>query len=233
MSYKIVITGANRGLGLEMAKQLVEAGHRVFALNRGDSPEVQALAAAHASTLSILKVDTTDEDQIAAAAAQIKKAVGSIDILINNAAIHLEGHRPALEDTDFQAIAKTFEINSIGPLKVAKHLVPLLLAGGKKTLANISSEAGSIGDCWRDSEFGYTMSKAALNMETKILQNRLKKDGVKVLAIHPGWVRTEMGGPQATLSPEESATGVLAQILKTWPLDGPIYIDYQGKTMNW
>lgn len=233
MSYDILITGANRGLGLALTRILLDKGHRVFALNRGESGEIEQLRQIYPNRLLVFRLDLRNEAAIANAVNEISKHTDSLDISISNAAIQLESHRPEIEDTDFDAISQTFEVNSIVPLKLAKHVLPLLLKGKKKLLVSISSEAGSITACWRTSEYGYTMSKAALNMQSRILQNRYAKENLKVLAIHPGWVRTDMGGPQAHLSPEESATAIATLVLKSWSIDGPVYVDHEGQEMAW
>jgi len=109
----------------------------------------------------------------------------------------------------------------------------LLLENTRRLLVNISSEAGSIGSCWRKTEYGYCMSKAALNMASAILQNRYRDESVKVLALHPGWVRTDMGGREAPILPPESAKKLFALITKHWNPDDPIYYDLDGQTMQW
>jgi NAD(P)-dependent dehydrogenase (short-subunit alcohol dehydrogenase family) len=109
----------------------------------------------------------------------------------------------------------------------------LLTAGRRKLIVNISSEAGSIGNCWRSAEFGYCMSKAALNMQSKILQNNLGPQGFKVLAIHPGWMQTDMGGAQADIHPDVSAQGIFELALKEWKPEDAIYMDYQGNVLPW
>ena len=233
MKHTILITGANRGLGLELARQLLNKGHRVFALNRGTSHEVEALGAAFPEDFYIVRGDATHGEQLTKAKKVVLGQVKSLDILINNAAVHLEQDGTGLEDMDFDAVSRTFEVNTIGPLKVTQAFMPLLLEGSKRLLVNISSDAGSVSGCWRTREFGYAMSKAALNMQSKILQNRFGELGLKVLALHPGWVRTDMGGGSADLSPEESASGLVQLMLRDWSVDDPMYMDYTGKVMGW
>jgi NAD(P)-dependent dehydrogenase (short-subunit alcohol dehydrogenase family) len=117
-----------------------------------------------------------------------------VDLLINDAAIYLD--EPFTEANEFDAdmARRTFDVNAVGPLLMTKHFLALVLAGSGKKIVNISSEAGSISQNWRSREYAYCMSKAALNMQSVILQRRVKDDGVKVLAIQPGWMRTAMGG---------------------------------------
>jgi NAD(P)-dependent dehydrogenase (short-subunit alcohol dehydrogenase family) len=117
-------------------------------------------------------------------------------------------------------------------LRVAKHFLALLRKGNRKLLVNVSSEAGSIGDCRRKTEYAYCMSKSALNMGSKLLQNHLQADGIKVVALHPGWFNSSGKGP-APISAEEAAVKVLATILKSHTLDGPMYLDPEGKELPW
>ena len=116
---------------------------------------------------------------------------------------------------------------------MVQQFLPLLEKGEHKLILNISSEAGSIADCWRESEFAYSMSKAALNMQSKILQNHLKPRGFKILAVHPGWMRTDMGGADADISPDEAAEGIFNLAVKSWNLDDEIYMDYRAQPMRW
>jgi NAD(P)-dependent dehydrogenase (short-subunit alcohol dehydrogenase family) len=110
---------------------------------------------------------------------------------------------------------------------------PLLKKGDRKLIINVSSEAGSIADCWRESEFAYSMSKAALNMQSKILQNYLKPRGFKVLAVHPGWMQTDMGGADADIPADEAAEGIFRLAEKNWNPDDEIYMDYRGQPLPW
>lgn len=230
----ILITGAARGLGFQLSKLLVSNGHRVFALSRSVSPAMQQLLdSTPEHSLQFHACDVSQETQVESARTAIENSVDSLDIIINNAAVHLEQNRPDIPDLDFSSYQTSFAINSIAPLTVVKHFLPLLQAGSYKSIVNISSEAGSIQDCQRESEYSYCMSKAALNMGMRILQNRLKKDGIRVQLIHPGWVRTDMGGQQAHLSPEESANSVLAQIMKERTDGEAMYIDWNGNPMPW
>jgi NAD(P)-dependent dehydrogenase (short-subunit alcohol dehydrogenase family) len=233
MSETVLITGAGRGIGLELAKAFLENGFTVFALTARVREHLDALAQAHGRRLHVRLCDVTDEAEITAAAAAFGSVSPSLDILVNNAAILLENRAWDLDKVDFEAMQKTYNVNAVSPLRVVKYFIGPLLAGGRKLLVNITSEAGSIGDAWRKSEFGYCMSKSALNMASAILQNRYKDDGVKVLALHPGWVRTDMGGAEAPLLPADSAKKLFAVIQKKWRTTDPVYFDLDGKQMKW
>lgn len=237
----VLITGANRGLGLALCKICLESAHRVFALYRSKGETLEKLANAYpfSETAGLIPIqcDVTDEAQLRAAFNRIQAISPSLDILINNAAVHLEQNKPDLDELDFSVYLPTFEVNSVAPLMTAVSFLPLLRGGTKKCIINISSEAGSIGSCWRDREYAYCMSKAALNMGMRILQNRLKDEQFRIRLIHPGWVRTDMGGSSADLSPDESAQAVFNQIMSAInsPVkdEEPLYIDWQGNPLAW
>lgn len=229
----LLITGASRGLGYHLTDLYLRKDFRVFVLSRHLSTELGSLGSQYKDRLFFIQVDVMDESSILKAVLEVEKINGILDIIINNAAVHLENSRPDILETDFKAVEETLSINAVGPLRITRHFLPMLLKGDKKMLVNISSEAGSIAGCWRLSEFGYCMSKAALNMQSKILQNRLKSEGVKVLVIHPGWLRTDMGGIEAPALPEDAASAIIGLIERKWRLDDPIFIDWNGKTINW
>jgi NAD(P)-dependent dehydrogenase (short-subunit alcohol dehydrogenase family) len=227
----VVVTGAARGLGFCLAEAYLKQGATVFGLDRAEP--AADLSAAYGDRFHPLRCDVTDEAQVRRAAEETARLATGVDILINDAAIYLE--KPFTEANEFDADAarRTFDVNAVGPLLVTKYFLPLVLAGSGKKIVNISSEAGSISQNWRSREYAYCMSKAALNMQSVILQRRVKDDGVKVLAIQPGWMRTAMGGADADLDPRESASGIVEVIARNSALDGPTYLDYTGKVWEW
>jgi NAD(P)-dependent dehydrogenase (short-subunit alcohol dehydrogenase family) len=158
----------------------------------------------------------------------------TLDILINNAGVMLET-RTSLPELDLARLPlfETLDVNTFGPLRMVQQFLPLLEKGDHKLILNISSEAGSITDCWRESEFAYSMSKAALNMQSKILQNHLKPRGFKILAVHPGWMRTDMGGTEADIHSDEAAEGIFNLAVKNWNLDDEIFMDYRAQPIRW
>lgn len=229
----VLITGAGRGLGLALTKKFLETGYFVVAGFYGSADNLLNLPNNLKEGLMTVPMDVTDETQVAKGASDTASRISSLDLLINNAGIHLEQAYLPLEEIDFNSVLTTFQVNTLGPLKVAKHFVKLLEQGSRKLLVNISSEAGSISDCWRDREYDYCMSKAALNMQSMIMQNYLKPRGIKILDLHPGWMRTDMGGAEADITPEEAAAGIFKLTQKQWRLDEGMYFDYTGKPMNW
>lgn len=229
----ILITGAGQGLGLALTKRFIEAGYFVVAGFFSSSENLSNLPDNWKEKLMTVPIDVTNEAEVTKAAVKTTNRIGSLDILINNAGIHLEQAYLPLEEIDFNSALTTFQVNTLGPLRVAKHFCKLLDQGSQKLLVNISSEAGSISDCWRDREYDYCMSKAALNMQSKIMQNYLKPRGIKVLDLHPGWMRTEMGGAEADITPEEAAAGIFNLTQTKWRLDDGMYFDYTGKPLSW
>lgn len=225
----ICITGANRGLGRALAEEFLDAGDMVISLSR-KKPDSNNKALCH------LRMDVGDDRTIRRAAETVSKKHGRIDILINNAAIHREPGSPDLEtytSEQFKKAMETIRTNAMGPLMVASHFMALLRKGRDRLMVNISSEAGSIGGCGRTGEFGYCMSKAALNMAVKEMHNKYKPEGFRIFAIHPGWVRTDMGGPQAHLAAAESAKAIITTLEKRKSVSDDIYFDFENKPMAW
>lgn len=235
MEETIFITGAEKGLGFALTGRFLKAGFRVFAGQYQLLANLPKLAEQYPKHLITIPLDVRDSASICAAAAQVAEHTTSLDILLNNAGIHMEKAGRTLETLDFanQHLEQTMAVNAFGPLRVTQQFHPLLTKGQRKLVMHISSEAGSITNCGREREFAYCMSKAALNMCSKLMQNYLGKQGFKVLAIQPGWMRTDMGGPEAAIAPEQSADGIFALAMKDWAPDDPIYVDYEGGTLPW
>ena len=230
----IFISGANRGLGLSLAKSCLEAGHPVFAGTRSPSAALTELEGRHFGRLHVMAVDVSSEESVKAAGEAVGRIAGRLDLIVNNAALlHRESAENPIERIDLDAATETLDVNAMGPLRVLKYFLPLLTKGPHGMVVNISSEAGSIADCQRDAWYAYCMSKAALNMASMILQNYLREKGVKVLAVHPGWMRTHMGGEDAKYDPQESAKAILALSEKEWTIDGPVFVDHTGTPMRW
>jgi len=225
MSRRILITGASRGFGAALAASLTRRGHRVFAGVRG-STEARGIAG------TPVKLDVTNDESVRAACATIATEVAALDVVVNNAAIRSATVMRPIEEIDFHDVARTLDTNSIGPLRIMKAFLPMLRRGNAPSLVNVSSEAGSLGQCWRDREFDYCMSKAALNMATVLIAKYLR-GAVRVVALHPGWLRTDMGGPNAALDPVVVADDVAALIGEEnrWPEH--LFVDHVGKPLPW
>ncbi|MFO7703614.1 MAG: SDR family oxidoreductase [Halopseudomonas sp.] len=196
----VVITGANRGIGLELARLYASRGDRVTGVCRESSPELDAVA----STV-VDGIDVTREADVATLAAAL--AGTNIDLLINNAGLLQD---EVLGSIDFDSIRTQMEINAYAPLRVAQALLKLIPAGGK--IANITSRMGSIADNDSGGRYGYRASKAALNAFGKSLAMDLKPKGIAVAQLHPGYVQTRMVGFSGHISPAEAARGLAARI---------------------
>lgn len=196
----VVITGANRGIGLELARLYAARGDRVTGVCRESSPELDAVA----STV-VAGIDVTREADVATLAAAL--AGQQVDLLINNAGLLQD---EVLGSIDFDSIRTQMEINAYAPLRVAQALLKLIPAGGK--IANITSRMGSIADNDSGGRYGYRASKAALNAFGKSLAMDLKPKGIAVAQLHPGYVQTRMVGFSGHISPAEAARGLAERI---------------------
>jgi len=234
MARNIFITGARRGLGLALVRVFLAEGDRVYAGLRGESPDFSRLLDRYPSSLHPIVLDVTDESTIRAAAREVAGDVDGLDVLVNNAAV-LERATSAqtIEQLDFECMRATLDVNLYGALRVLKHFFPLVTARPGAVIVNVSSEAASLADCTRDAWYDYCISKVGLNMASRILQNHLRGSSIKVLAVHPGWMNTSMGGTEAPREPEESARSILALTRRSWAMDDPIFVDSDGNPLRW
>jgi len=233
MTRTVLITGANRGLGQCLADEFATNGWRVFAARRRPLEHSELRRADPEAAITPVALDVSDMASVLAAARAVAAVTPSLDILINNAAINpTPEYGSPLGELDFDAIAQTYDINAIGPLRVTQSLLPLLERGTRKLIINVSSEAGSLAHSWRDRSYGYCMSKAALNMQTTILDRALKPRGFDVIALHPGWMRTDMGGADAHLDPRDAAREMFALIANAGP-ETPRFVQHDGAPFPW
>lgn len=232
-----LVTGADRGLGRALSEVLLLEGFHVYAGQYMPQwGELAALKERFGSRLSIVTMDTADLESVRSCAEQVEQEHGRLDVLINNAAIFIDRSADLFGAIDYEAAMQMYNINALGPLRVSQQFAPLLLKGERKVLANISSEAGSVGACWRTREFGYSMSKSAVNMLSATLKNLLEPMGVTVWAFHPGWVRSYMLGvlnEEATVEPLDSARGLVDIMLQRREPGEPMYLDYEGNPLVW
>jgi len=229
----LLVTGASRGLGLALVERFLEDSWSVVAGQYGPSAALERLGRGFSDRLVVLPLDVSSLESVETAARQVAARTPALDVLVNNAGILPEAARGKLGSLDFQAGMRVYDVNGLGPLRVTQAFFPLLAAGGRKLVVNVSSEAGSIADCRRTDDYFYCMSKAALNMQSMILSNHLAPLGFKVLAVHPGWMRTGMGGPRAHLDPAESAQGISALVARSWQPGAAAYVDYSGQPLRW
>ncbi len=231
---RILITGANRGVGLELTLQLVARGDRVFAGCR--SPEkakgLEEIAARYPGQLTILPLDVTEEGSIVKSAEIVSAEVEALDILFNNAAANF-GDETCLSDVKAEVLLKTTHINAVGAVLVAQGFIALLQKGIDPKLVNVSSEAGSITNMTHFRGYHYYGSKAAMNMYTRALAWDPETKGITVIAIHPGWVRTDMGGPDAHLSTAQSAAGLLKVTDGLTSADNGNFYTWEGSKLPW
>lgn len=227
----LFITGCNRGIGLALTRLATARGDHVTATCRdpATATDLTALAAKHAGLIEIVALDVADATGTKALAAKLQKR--SIDILVNNAGI-IGPARQSTLDMDFDGLEHTFAVNTLAPLRLAQVLLPNLRATGHGKIATITSGMGSMSYA-RSDRIAYRASKAAVNKLMQGLATDLKPLGVAVLLLHPGWVRTDMGGSGADISVEDSAAGILAQVDSLTLAGTGRFVDYAGRAMQW
>ncbi|EAR56875.1 putative oxidoreductase protein [Photobacterium sp. SKA34] len=229
MKKSVLITGANRGIGLGLVKQYLSEGWLVHATSRSleAALDLQDLAC-HNADLIIHSLDVTNYDQLDQLATQLP----NLDLVINNAGYYgPKGY--GFGQTDAEEWRRVFEINTIAPLKLIESLYPLLKNGTTKKIACMSSKVGSMTENTSGGGYIYRSSKAALNSVVKSLSNDLRGEGFTVIALHPGWVKTEMGGPNALIDTTTSAKGLFEVIEQSSPSCSGAFINYDGSLIAW
>lgn len=211
-----LVTGANRGIGMEVARQLAGRGHQVAICARNAADAEAAALAIGAGTAGFV-LDITDPVSVDAAVAAVVADFGRLDVVVNNAGGHYDDGATISRVTD-EDLRDALEINTFGALRVTRAAIPHLRASGHGRVVNVSSRSGTFSATWGDAP-AYAVSKAALNMVTLLPAKELEGDGILVNACCPGWVRTRMGGDDAERSVEEGADTPVW--LATLPDDGP------------
>jgi len=226
-----LVTGANRGLGLEMTRQLLARGDRVIAACRqpGRALELTRLAGEHPGHVTVLPLTLPDTRSIAELARTVEAQDIRIDRLINNAGLLVSGER--FGGIESKSLRDSFASNAEGPFLLTQALAPHLADGAK--VVNISTGLGSIGTTDSLYSPSYAISKAALNMATRLLSIALREHGIIVVALSPGWVRTDMGGSGASLTPETSVAAMLRVIDGLKPGDSGSFLAQTGETIPW
>jgi NAD(P)-dependent dehydrogenase (short-subunit alcohol dehydrogenase family) len=214
-----LVTGANRGIGLEVVRQLARLGFTVILGSRDERKGEEAAAELTRDELKVHagRLDVTDESSVEELRRWVEGRFGRFDVLVNNAAILYDTWQRA-ENADFDTVREAFETNTLGAWRVSKAFRPLLRAGGRGRIVNVSSESGSLASMGGGTP-AYSVSKAALNALTRMLADELRRDRILVNSVCPGWVATEMGGPNAPRTPAEGAAGIVWAA--TLPDDGP------------
>jgi len=229
----ILISGTNRGLGLELTRQYADNGWRVYACCRepASAPELMSVATASDGLVTVHALDTSNAEQRQALAAELIDV--PIDVLFNNAGIYGNWDYQRFCETDTEEWLHTFEINVIAPMKMMELFIENVVASELKTIANMSSKMGSMQDNGSGGSYIYRSSKAALNAVSVSAAKNLTERGVKVAVLHPGWVRTDMGGPNGDLSVQESASALRNNIASMTDEDSGRFTDIDGTTIPW
>jgi NAD(P)-dependent dehydrogenase (short-subunit alcohol dehydrogenase family) len=232
MQQTILITGSNRGLGLEWARQYAESGWRVHATCRypDDAEELQQIARTHAN-LTLHQLDVTDDGDLRSLATELSGA--SIDVLLNNAGVYLEKYKPGFGLIDYGDWLQTLTVNTLGAVRVTEALVEQVARSRRRLVVAITSHMGSIAEITAPGSYYYRSSKAALNAAMKGLSIELAGRGIGVLMLHPGWVRTRMGGPEGLLTPEQSVRGMRRLVEQFALTDNGRFYRYDGSEIPW
>jgi NAD(P)-dependent dehydrogenase (short-subunit alcohol dehydrogenase family) len=235
----ILITGANRGLGLEFTRRYMERGERVFAGCRQPAAAraLQALQARYPQRLSIVVLDVANADAIRTACDAVHTQTDRLDILINNAAIYSShgSDEPSeqLDELSFEDALTVLRVNAVAPLLVAQQFLSLLRAGHNAKIINISSGYGSVSRNTGGFPYYYSASKAALNMFMRSLAADAKRWGITTVLLDPGWVSTDMGGLGAPLTPEAAVRAMIRVIDALTPRRNGRFLTWQGDEQDW
>ena len=228
----VLVTGANRGLGLEFVRQYAGDGWKTLAACRSpkSARELKALQAQHADGISILALDVTDSESVRSAAAQLRGE--PIDLLLNNAGV---GGPPAqkIGSLDYAAWARVIDANVLGPARVIEAFVGNVAKGGGKRIVTLTSRMGSIGDNSSGGSYAYRSSKAGVNAVMKSFAIDLAPRGITCVVVHPGWVRTDMGGAGGKLAPAESVKTLRRLIDSLKAKDAGKFFNYDGSELPW
>jgi NAD(P)-dependent dehydrogenase (short-subunit alcohol dehydrogenase family) len=238
---KVYITGTDRGLGLALATIFLKHGYEVFAGQFGIDPRgLAALKEQYGAQLEIVPLDVGSDESVTAAAERVASKTDCLDVLINNAAIIGQKDAPVTDALDFNDMLAVYNVNALGALRVAQSVLPLLRAGEMKRIVNISSEAGSMAARVRRGQktrYAYCASKAALNIQSILLQNHVAEFGIKVHLIEPGWLRTFLASKEkctiAPTEPEESAERLVAFVQRNPPPAYMFHDLFQDRQFDW
>jgi len=226
----VVITGANKGIGLELAKQAVAKGlHVICGVRRPD--QANALREVIGKKGEILPLDVSNDGSVRSFADSLRLRVRHIDVLINNAGVYLDSQNGGIESLESQMLLETFNVNSIGPVRMTRAMLPYLKGAKNPKVATVSSLMGSLTDNKSGGAYAYRMSKTAVNMFVKTFS--IDESGITAIALHPGWVKTAMGGSAAPLEPSKSAEGIWTVIETCTPSDSGKFFNHAGRELPW
>jgi NAD(P)-dependent dehydrogenase (short-subunit alcohol dehydrogenase family) len=228
----VLITGANRGLGFEFAKQYLADGWEVYSTCRDPvaASELRRLAEDSGERLHILVMDVTDLGSVQAAASELDEQ--AIDLLLNNSGIiGAQGQR--IGNIDYDAWAKVLDVNTLGPMRVAEAFVENVARSDRKLIVTLTSGMGSLADNTSGGSIAYRSSKAAVNMVMRSLAIDLTSRGITCVVVNPGWVQTDMGGANATLTTPESVTALRGLIETFGSAQSGKFFNYNGREYPW
>lgn len=225
-----LVTGSSRGIGLALVKQLLTRGHTVIGAcrNPDGARDLWEVQGDYSTRFKSIKIDLNEPTTIAQAAALLKGQ--TIDVLVNNAGVLL-GQTGGLREFNSSDVAKSFEVNSIGPMRVTAAFLANLESSHCPKVVNVTSMMGSIADNTSGGYYAYRMSKNALNMFGKCLSLEFPK--ITTLSLHPGWVKTDMGGVQAPTEIYDSVEGIIDVISGATLKDSGRFVDFRGKVLPW
>jgi NAD(P)-dependent dehydrogenase (short-subunit alcohol dehydrogenase family) len=231
--YTTLITGANRGIGLEFARQYAADGWRVLACCRHpeQAAELKKLAAQYPDAVQIHVLDVSDFAQVDGLARTL--ANEPVDLLINNAGYYPSSDSKGFGHADFDEWTQAFRVNVMAPFRMAEAFVSSVARSKLKIIATLSSKMGSMADNTSGGSYMYRSSKAAINMVNKSMSLDLHSNGITAVVFHPGWVQTDMGGPNALITVEQSVAGLRTVIGKLALADSGKFFAYDGQEIPW
>ncbi len=230
----ILITGANRGIGLALTRQLLQDDARIFATCRAPerADDLNELAQRHPERVTVLQLDVNDEASIKSAVASVAAKIDVLDLLVNNAGIGGDDSGRILGQLTSDEVSHVITTNAVSPLILTQACRDLLKIGDNPRVVMISSGLGSLQRTGGTS-YAYRMSKAAMNMAARVLAFDSAMTGITTVTMNPGWVQTDMGGPSAALKPEESGSALRTLIKGLTPADNGKFFQYDGSELPW
>lgn len=234
MKQIVLITGANRGIGLATCEQFLKRGDDVIATTRGgDDAALTTLRAIHGAALRVLPLEVTSDASVTAAFAQLATVYERLDVVINMAGILPRPHDQPLEQLDFDQCREAFEVNALGPLRIARAALPLLRRSKSARIVNITSGCGCLSGKDNGHFYAYGTSKAALNMLSRTIAFEFAPEGICCVALDPGWVKTDLGGPNAPLEPVQSASQICQTVSSLTLAGSNRFLLFDGTELAW
>lgn len=229
----ILVTGANRGLGLEFTRQYLADDYAVIAATRnpGAAHRLRQLERDAKGSLTLVEADVADTASVRRAAARVQAP--AIDILINSAGVLYGSEGQTIGSIDYREWMQVLDVNVLGPLRVCEAFLDRVARSERRLIVTITSGMGSLSDNTSGGSIAYRTSKAAVNMAMRTAAIDLRRRGISCVVINPGWVKTDMGGPNAKLSPEESVAAMRRVISELGPDDSGKFYNYDGREYPW